>query len=98
MSNEITKWAYDESIITELGDKRLTNRLVKLTARFSDSPESPINQACQNWAETKAAYRFFNNDNVSYDRILTGHVQMTKERCKEYSTILAVQDTSYFNY
>lgn len=65
---------------------------------FSHSPENPINQACQNWATTKAAYRFFQNDNVSYQNIIESHVQATKDRINEFSTILAIQDTTYFNY
>jgi len=96
MMNE--NWAKEEFNLTDLGDQRLNQRLVQLAERFSKSPESPINQACQNWAETKAAYRFFKNDTFSYQEILEGHIQTTKQRCKEYSTILAIQDTSYFNY
>ena len=52
------------SLKIDLGDKRLDSRLIKLCDTFSESPESPINQACADWAETKAAYRFFQNKNV----------------------------------
>ena len=48
-------WAAEEFAEVRLGDKRLDARLVKLCDRFSDAPESPINQACADWAETKAA-------------------------------------------
>ena len=57
-------WAAEEMGQTDLGDKRLNDRLVSLCDRFSESPESPINQACKDWAETKAAYRFFQNQDV----------------------------------
>ena len=50
-------WAAEEFAEVNLGDKRLDTRLIKLCDRFSDAPESPINQACVDWAETKAAYR-----------------------------------------
>jgi len=50
-------WAAEEFADVSLGDKRLDARLIKLCGRFSDAPESPINQACADWAETKAAYR-----------------------------------------
>jgi hypothetical protein len=30
---------------------------------------------CQDWANTKAAYRFFSNDRVSEAQILAGHFQ-----------------------
>ena len=55
-------WAADEFNEVDLGDKRLNARLVKLCDSFSEAPESPINQACEDWAETKAAYRFFQNE------------------------------------
>jgi hypothetical protein len=91
-------WAINELNFTNLGDKRLNQRLIQLADRFIASPESPINQACCNWAETKAAYRFFQNDSFSYQEILRSHVNATKQRCMDYKTILAVQDTSYFTY
>jgi len=46
----------------DLGDQRLNSRLVKLSEDFIKSPQSPINQSCQDWAATKAAYRFFHNE------------------------------------
>ena len=49
-------WAAEEFEGVDLGDKRLGARLVKLCDTFSEAPESPINQACEDWAETKAAF------------------------------------------
>lgn len=91
-------WALKEFDSAKLGDTRLNNRLSILADRFAKSPVSPINQACENWAETKAAYRFFKNDNVSYKEITKSHIETTTERCSEFSTVLAIQDTTYFNY
>jgi len=61
-------WAAEEMERADLGDKRLKDRLISICDRFSQSPESPINQACADWAETKAAYRFFKNQ--AHDRKL----------------------------
>ena len=66
--------------------------------RFTDSPVSPINQACDDWSETKAAYRFFRNDKVQYQDITKGHQQAITNRTNTVKTILAVQDTTYFTY
>jgi len=73
-------------------------RLAKLYDSFSESPESPINQACADWAETKAAYRFFRNDHVDACVIMKAHRLKTAERAKRHKTVLAIQDTSYFIY
>ena len=91
-------WAEVEFSNVDLGDKRLNRRLIKLSDSFSESPESPINQACGDWAETKAAYRFFKNDSVNAKHILKAHAEKTTERAKRHKTVLAIQDTSYFVY
>lgn len=69
-----------------------------LCDRFSEAPECPIHQACEDWAETKAAYRFFGNQTVSAADILEPHRQMTAQRAKSHGTMLAIQDTSSFVY
>jgi hypothetical protein len=91
-------WAADEFDKVDLGDKRLDSRLVKLCDSLSDSPESPINQACEDWHETKAAYRFFQNEHVEVDKIMAAHRDKTSARATNHGTILALQDTSYLIY
>ena len=91
-------WATEELANVDLGDTRLNTRLAKLCDRFSEAPESPINQACADWAETKAAYRFFRNEQVDARAIMKAHRLKTAERAQRYKTILAIQDTSYFVY
>ncbi len=91
-------WASLEFGDINLGDPRLSSRLIKLADKLATSPESPINQACGDWAETKGAYRFFQNENVNKKDILASHAVKTVERAKQYETILAIQDTSYFTY
>jgi len=93
-----TGWAAEEFVDATLGDKRLDARLIRLCDRFSDAPESPINQSCADWAETKAAYRFFQNENVAVSEILAAHRRKTAQRAKKHNTVLAIQDTSYFVY
>lgn len=91
-------WAADEFKEINLGDKRLDKRMIKLFETLSESPESPINQACEDWGETKAAYRFFSNDNVDTELIKSVHRKKTSERASKEDTVLVVQDTSYFIY
>ena len=91
-------WAEEEFEKVDLGDKRLNQRLVKLCDSFSEAPESPINQACQDWSETKAAYRFFRNEPVDAGQIMAAHRDKTAIRAANHKTILAIQDTSYLIY
>ncbi len=53
------QWANTEFRQANLGDQRLTTRLIKITNQLAKLPECSINQACENWTDTKAAYRFF---------------------------------------
>jgi hypothetical protein len=96
--NNKSSWAAEEFAEVKLGDKRLDTRLIKLCDRFSDAPESPINQACVDWAETKAAYRFFQNKKIQVDNMLAAHRDKTVQRARKHKTVLAIQDTSYFVY
>ena len=91
-------WADNEFEKVDLGDKRLDSRLIKLCDSLSKSPESPINQACADWSETKAAYRFFKNEKVDVERIMSAHRDKTSDRAADHRSVLAIQDTSYLVY
>ncbi len=55
--------------------------------------------ACQDWANTKAAYRFFANGRVEEGEILRGHFAATRTRYDACDgTVLLLQDTTEFNY
>ena len=50
----------------------------------------------ENWADTKAAYRFFQNENIEYRNIVDQHACMTMSRFTSEELVFAIQDTSYF--
>lgn len=91
-------WSEHEFERVNLGDKRLNARLKKLSTDLSAAPSAPINQASEDWAATKAAYRFFQNDKVTSEKILSAHRTRTWERIHREPVVLAVQDTSYLNF
>jgi hypothetical protein len=91
-------WAEEEFAMVALKDVRLNRRCQALASALEQQPMVPINQACEDWADTKAAYRFMDNPKVSPAAILAPHCQRTVERMKAHSLVLAVQDTTFFNY
>lgn len=93
-----SNWSSEEFAGIELGDTRLDKRFLSVSADLSSQPQAPINQACKDWASTKAAYRFFENEKVQSEMILCPHRQQTRERMLGYSRVLAVQDTALLNY
>src|SRR3954454_2648948 len=90
-------WAEGEFEGVALGDARLERRLIRVVEGLSSQPEYPVNQACEDAAATKAAYRLFDNDKVSAAKILTAHRAKTSRRMGQEPVVLAIQDTTFFN-
>jgi hypothetical protein len=93
-----SQWCLAEFAGVELHDARLNGRCHELAVQLAMQPSLPISQACEDWADTKAAYRFFDNDEVTPERIQAPHQQRTVERMTHHSRVLAVQDTTFLNY
>jgi hypothetical protein len=92
-------WINQELSGCKFKDERLGKRLKLLCSQLWNSIGEPIPFACQDWANTKAAYRFFSNDRVTESQILDGHFQSTKERfSKTDGYVLVLQDTTEFSY
>ena len=92
-------WVDREVAECEFKDERLGKRFRSLLEQLSSSPGDSIPLVCQDWANTKAAYRFLDNDRVSEAQILTGHFQATRERAAATTgPILVMHDTTEFTY
>ncbi len=68
-------WSRQEFASLDLGDTRLNDRLVHIADAFAAQPMSPISRACGDWSAVKAAYRFFDNEKVSAEKVLDPHFQ-----------------------
>ena len=90
----IAQWAKDELAGVDFGDARLDARVVKVLSDMGEKPNLSIPAACLGRAEMKAAYRFFDNDKVTFDKVLEPHVASTKQRMTEQKVVLLVQDTT----
>src|SRR5256885_980689 len=96
---DATSWVDQELAGSTFKDERLGRRLRKLLARMAGAVGAPIPLACQEWANTKAAYRFLSNEAVSEAEILAGHFRSTRSRVAAADgTILVLQDTTEFSY
>jgi hypothetical protein len=91
-------WGEAEFSGVDLGDKRLAQRLQKLADDFSTQPQAPMNQASEDWAATKAAYRFFENPRASAQESFAAPRLRTSQRIEGQQVVLAIQDTTYLNY
>lgn len=93
------RWVEQELSGCSFKDKRLELRLRKLLAQLASKPGGSIPLACQDWAGTKAAYRFFDNARVDESEILEGHFQATHARMPQSCVpLLVLHDTTEFSY
>jgi hypothetical protein len=92
-------WSWREVDVGAFKDARLGRRFGGLLRRLSEGMGGSIPFACQDWSNTKAAYRFFSNPRVQEGQILNGHFAATRGRCVESDgPILILQDTTEFTY
>ena len=93
-----SSWVADELGKIALGDKRLDWRLLDSGAKLAARPSASINEACAEWADTKATYNLFSNQKTTPEQILKPHQQRTRERMAGHERCLVVQDTSFLDY
>jgi hypothetical protein len=98
-SVEAETWVDREVAGCEFSDERLAKRFRKLLGLIGSTLGGSIPLVCQDWANTKAAYRFFSNDRVSEEEILTGHFQSTRDRiAANGDRLLVLHDTTEFTF
>jgi Transposase DNA-binding len=92
-------WIDTELTGCALGDRRLCDRLRRLLHQVEGAIGAPLPLACQDWANTKAAYRFLSSERFGEDAILEGHFRATASRfAATDGPVLVVQDTTEFSF
>jgi hypothetical protein len=92
------EWAQAEFGLAELGDRRRSRRLVNLAENLAQNPGGTLPGAFADWAELKAAYRFFGQAGVGFEAILTPHWERTRAACREMGEYLLIEDTTLLDY
>jgi len=92
-------WIDQELAGCEFADERLGKRFGMLRGQLSKDIGRTIPLACGDWAATKAAYRFLDNDCVSEAEILAAHFQAPRERfIAVEGLVLVLHDTTEFSF
>ena len=91
-------WAAQEFETLDLGDARLNRRAVLLAERLAQKPGASIPNACHNWSETVAAYRFLSHEDVSWDDVMQAHWQASEQRIGQHPVVLCLQDTTELDF
>jgi hypothetical protein len=95
---ESQEWIIEETKSANFGDQRLNKRYSTLLDSFASSPNKSIPSSCKSWAETLAAYRFMNHDDVTVAQILAPHKEATLNRIKKEKIVLIPQDTTDIDF
>lgn len=95
---EANNWVVVETNRSNFSDDRLNKRYKKLLSSCAAAPNKSIPSTFKSWGETIAAYRFFNNEEVSEQEILSPHKNATIERIKKEPIVLIPQDTSSIDF
>ncbi len=98
MTKSTESWVLNEFKDISFNDTRLDNRFITVACDAMENPAAPINQASEDWAATKAAYRFFNNPKVDRAQILEAHQKCTLGRMKDHKVVLAIQDSCLLDF
>jgi hypothetical protein len=92
------QWAQNEFGFAQLGDQRRNKRLVNIAEHLAIKPGGTLPQAFPHWAELKAAYRFFGQRGVSFERVLAPHLERTRQACRQPGEYLIIEDTTCLDY
>lgn len=94
------EWIDNEVMGCKFQDVRHGKRMRQLLEQLSGKVGATTPWASQDWANTKAAYRFFGNNRINEANILAGHFASTQGRFAATSGFptLVLHDTTEFSF
>jgi hypothetical protein len=91
-------WAEQFFGQVELGDRRRTRRAVRVAAQMVRHPAASIPAQASSWSATKASYRLFSEEEVTFEALSAQHWALTRQAAGQYERILMIQDTSCLDF
>lgn len=96
-SNE--EWVEGQFGQCRLGNRLRTKRLQQVAEAMLACPEKSLPQQNTDWADLKAAYRLFDNEQVSFDAVAGPHWQQTRQtKPGRYLLISDTTDIDHFTH
>lgn len=90
------QWVSETFQDCKLGDPRRTNRLLKVARAMLDAPDQSLPSQFSDWADLKAAYRFFDTEQATLDAICAPHWEQTRKT--KPGRYLLISDTTDLNF
>jgi len=95
---EPEEWAQQEFAACELGDVRRNRRLITVAVQAAARPDGSTPDQTETWADCKAAYRLFDQEDVTFQAIVSPHCQRTRSQCAPGSVKLLLNDTTEIDF
>lgn len=92
----VEAWAEEQFGECDLGDLRRTKRMVKFAAQAAAKPNATTPEQTERWADCKAAYRLFDQEDVTFDAVIAPHCAATRDVGE--GTFLVINDTTELNF
>lgn len=92
----VSEWAQLNFGGCDLGDKRRVARLVNVAEQMGNNPSASLPNQIEVWSDLKAAYRLFDNDEVTFEAVARPHWELTKQSAK--GRCLVIGDTTEFDF
>jgi hypothetical protein len=89
---DVTKWAQEQFGTCQLGDVRRVRRAVKFAAQTAANPSGHTPEQTEKWGDCKAAYRLFDQQEVTFAALATPHWEQT--RASFVGHVLLIDDTT----
>jgi hypothetical protein len=91
-------WAEQEMGHAQLGDRRRTQRLVKVTMALAQNPNGTLPSTFPDWKDLRAAYRLLAEPDVTHAAIMAAHTQRVAQACQAPGEYLLVEDTTTLSF
>ncbi len=91
-------WIKQQWSDAKLGDLRRNSRALKIASNLLKKTSSSLPQQCPNWAHLKATYRFFNEEEVTFNALQQIHRNWVMNQTIEKKQVLFIQDGSEIDY
>ena len=99
LRQDVTEWAAQQWGAVQLGDQRRTARAVTVGAQLAANPGAQLPAQTGSWKDTKAAYRLFNEAEVTHAELGQPHWEATRQRARLCDgVVLFIQDGTEADY
>ena len=93
---DVNVWAKQQFESCELGDVRRRARAIKVAAQFAADPCASTPDQTEIWSDCKAAYRLFDEEDVTFEALATPHWRQTVSQARGHC--LLIGDTTIVSF